>query len=80
MFLHNTECAGAELCERTTVSEEAPELYDKKHQFPTQDQIFDRSYADQCSFQINVPIKQTGMFVEPENSRFLPLYPAEKGC
>ena len=49
-FLHDTESARAELTARTTALEEAAEWYDKKHQFPREDQIhFHRSYAERCS-------------------------------
>ena len=49
-FLHDTESARANIADRTKALEEAAEWYDKKHQFPRDDQIhFHRSYAERCS-------------------------------
>ena len=49
-FLHETETAQADVIDRTKALEDAAEWYDKKHQFPKEDQIhFHRSYAERYS-------------------------------
>ena len=49
-FLHDTENAQTKLHERMSALEDAAEWYDKKHQFPKEDQIhFHKSYAERCS-------------------------------
>ena len=49
-FLHNTESTRAEIIDRTKALEEAAEWYNKKRQFPREDQVhFHRSYTERCS-------------------------------